>query len=137
MLFLDPPNGYSIIDGEVSASEKQAALDELEQDFNFSVEHFYYRLDGKFFHITERIWQFSEMTQVIRRFHFCTGLNVHAKEWNDFFDHGLLVDDYGRPIVACSDSECLDYSDEEEEEEEAPSDDDYAVFSDDSSDFSF
>lgn len=123
--------GYSVLDGEISISEKNAALNALEQEFNFTVEHYYYKLDGKFFHVAEYIDQISETTQEIRRFHFYSGKNVYAKEWNAFLDRGILVDERGRPIPMCGDSDFSDYSDEEEETQS-----DEEFFSDESSDFS-
>lgn len=106
--------GYSILDDEISISAKYAALDALERDFNFTIEHYRYRLDGKIFHVTEYIDQISETTQEIRRFHFYSGKNVYAKEWNAFIERGILVDERGRPIVVYGDSDFSDWSDEEE-----------------------
>lgn len=121
--------GYSILKGEISASEKHAALDALEQEFNHDIEHYHYKLDGKHFHIVECIYQHSEMSREVQRFHFWSGLNVHAEDWDAFLERGILVDERGRPIVACGDSDFSDYC---EEEEETQSDDE--IFSDDSSD---
>jgi hypothetical protein len=104
---------WSIIDEKISIDGKYDALNALEKDFNFTIEHYHYKLDGKHFHVTECIYQISETSQEIRRFHFLSGRNVYAKEWNAFLERGILLDERGRPIVVYGDSDFSDSSDEE------------------------
>ena len=83
----------SVMDGKITITEKYDILKQLEELYGVKIEHIHCKVRKHTHHyviVTYRIndWMIEE-----DKFKFYSGKSITAKEWNDFVDYGVLLEE--------------------------------------------